>query len=308
MPKYRIYGFTLSSDIALPAIPEITGEADADVQIRAAPIAESAGFETSFRNWEAEPGRFFATFFETGRFRVSNGDTIEYDRVAEADDSQVVSILLGTCMAALLMQRGILPIHSCSVLTDKGAVLVMGMSGAGKSTMLGGLLSLGLPMVADDVTGLVYSDDGTPQALPAFPATRLWADSLKRLGHERDGLPQVRSDLAKYYRPVAEFHDRVTPIRAIVYLQATNAEKAEFARIDPALGVECLSRFIHRKNFIEGMKLRPWAFRTVADTVGQVPIFHLKRPAHWIDPSDLARRMIDGIEEAEAESAAQEPA
>nr|WP_161593755.1 hypothetical protein [Parerythrobacter lutipelagi] len=298
MPTYRIYGFILDSDIALPALPQVE-RSDADVTICAGDVPETAGLQTSFRNWEAEPGRFFAIFHETGRFLVTGGNTIRYHRFDTADDSQVVSVLLGTCMAALLMQRRIVPIHSCSVLTDKGAVLVMGMSGAGKSTMLGGLLSLGLPMMADDVTGLVLAGTGAPTAVPAFPATRLWKDSLDYLGHDSTDLPRVRSDMAKYYRSVPQFHDRPEPIRAITYLQASNRPDPQMGLLEPEKRVECVSRFIHRKNFIDGMQLRRWAFETVTKTVRHVPIFHLLRPSHRVEPSELAQMILHGIDQNE---------
>ena len=301
MPRYRLYGFTLQSDIALLALPQIVGgdPADADVEISAGPVPETVHMATSFRNWEAEPGCFLSTFHETGRFLVSDGRHIRYDRFDGADDSQVVSILLGTCMAALLMQRRILPVHSCSVRTERGAILVMGMSGAGKSTMLGGLLDLGLPMMADDVTGLIFDTDGRPTALPAFPATRLWADSLRRLGHDTEGLPRVRTDMAKYYRAIDYFHPDPVPIRAIVYLQPTNLEQAAFTELDPAKRVECLSRFVHRKNFLAGMELQRWAFQAAVETVRQVPMFHLMRPAHWVEPRELAEQVLGAIAQAE---------
>lgn len=294
VPNYRIYGFTVASDLPLPLLPQ-ADEGESEVIIASGPVPETENLRTQFRNWEAEPNRFIATFHETGRFLVSGGNRIIYQRFAHADDSQVISNLLGTCMAALLMQRRILPLHSCSVLTQKGAVLVMGVSGAGKSTMLGGLMALGLPMMADDVTGIVFREDGTPIAVPAFPATRLWQDSLEKLGHRTEGLPRVRTDLAKFYRWVEGFHAEAEPIRAIVYLKATNAAEPQFGPVEPAQRTECVARFVHRKNFLDGMDLRRWGFESAVAIVRQVPLFELARPSSWVEPADLARMLLDRV-------------
>lgn len=294
MANYRVYGFVIASDLPLPVLPRVE-EGEPDVVIAAGPVPESEGLRTQFRNWEAEPDRFIATFHETGRFLVSGGNRITYQRFDHADDSQVVSILLGTCMAALLMQRRILPLHSCSVRTDEGAVLVMGVSGAGKSTTLGGLMALGLPMMADDVTGIVFREDAKPMAVPAFPATRLWQDSLEKLGHRTAGLPRVRTDLAKFYRSVDGFHTEAEPIRAIVYLKATNAAAHRFQPIEPAKQVECVARFVHRKNFLDGMDLRRWGFESAVAIVRKVPLFELARPSGWVEPVDLAKTLLGGI-------------
>lgn len=294
MPNYKVYGVVVASDLPLPVLP-LAEDGEPDVVIAAGPVPETEGLRTQFRNWEAEPARFIATFHETGRFLVSGGNCITYQRFDHADDSQVVSVLLGTCMAALLMQRRILPLHSCSVHTEGGAVLVMGVSGAGKSTTLGGLMALGLPMMADDVTGIVVREDGAPIAVPAFPATRLWQDSLEKLGHGTAGLPRVRTDLAKFYRSVEGFHPEAAPIRAIVYLKATNASGHMFQPIEPARRVECVSRFVHRKNFLDGMGLRRWGFESAVAIVREVPLYELARPSGWVEPVDLARALLDGI-------------
>lgn len=267
--------------------------------IAAGPVAETEGLQTHFRNWEAEPDRFIATFHETGRFLVCDGKRITYQRFAHADDSQVVSYLLGTCMAALLMQRRILPLHSCCFHTDEGAVLVMGVSGAGKSTILGGLTALGLPMMADDVTGIAFREDGTPIAIPAFPATRLWQDSLEKLGYASADLPRVRTDLAKFYRAIDGFHSEMEPIRAVVYLKATNSAEPRFKAIDRAERTERVARFVHRKNFLVGMDLSRWGFECAVAIVRAVPLFELSRPSGWVAPPELARLLLEGIEAGE---------
>ena len=51
-------------------------------------------------------------------------------------ESDVRVFLLGSCIGALLHQRGILVLHAGAIHTDKGAVLFTGPWGIGKSTLL----------------------------------------------------------------------------------------------------------------------------------------------------------------------------
>lgn len=306
MPTYKAYGLTINSDITLPALEQLAAPdatSAADIVFEEGRVPVGAGGANKFRNWEAGPGRFMSHFFEVGRFLVTDGNSVLYHRETSADDTQIVSVLLGTCLGAALMQRRILPIHSCCVLTDKGAVLVMGRSGAGKSTTLGGLLELGLPMMADDVTGLTISDSGVPMAIPAFPSIRLWQDSLKTLGHTPQGLAKVRSDMEKFYLPSGTFHDRPEPIRGIAYISASNASELSCEGIAPAHKVESLSRFIFRKNFIDGMEMRRFAFQTVADAVNELPMVRIVRPAQAVPPRKIAETILRSLELIEAGNA-----
>lgn len=298
MHKYRAYGLVIESDIALPVPQEAEGEPD--LVIAEGAIADDTGGANRFRNWEAEPGRFLGHFPPTGSVLIVEGQRVTYRRNGDADDTYIVSILLGTCLAAALMQRRILPLHSCSVLTEKGVVLVMGPSGAGKSTTLGGLLELGLPMLADDVTGLVIGDDGLPVAIPGFPAMRLWQDTLATLGHDTAGLPRVRSDLAKFYLPVDNFHNRPAPICGAIFIAPGNGSQMEIASLDPHLRVPTLSRFIFRKNFIDGMELRRFAFETVGAAARSIPMLRVVRPVQPVAPRDVASAILDALDQCEA--------
>ena len=293
MPDYRAYGFSISSDLELPALQ--SAQTGADVTIRAGTVSAEGIGGMQFRNWEAMPGAFRIHFPEAGRVAVNSGREIIYDRRAGADDSQIASVLLGTGLAVVMMQRRRLPLHSCAVATPDGALLVMGKSGAGKSTMLTGLLELGFPMIADDLTGIDIAEDGAAMAVPGFPAVRLWPDSLALAGTSVQGLASVRSDIAKFYLPVPRFCDSPVPIRAIAYLSAHNGEDVRIRQMPAPHRIEALSRFIFRKNFLKGLGLQRFAFDTVAATVRRAELFEIHRPTNAVSPRKMAQRLIAAL-------------
>ena len=86
--------------------------------------------------------------------------------------------------AALLLQRGLLPLHGCAIEVDGGAAVFVGRSGCGKSTLAGALRQRGYRVLADDICVISFSAAGEPMVLAAFPQLKLWADALKNLGEE----------------------------------------------------------------------------------------------------------------------------
>lgn len=293
MYRYRAYGLNFSSDLALPVLLPAADKTDVVIKEGYVPDDIVKGME--FRSWVAKPGEFYIEFPRIGQIFVRDGCEIIYQRDPAADDSMLASTILGSAFAVILMQRGLVPLHSCAVLFEGQALLVMGKSGAGKSTLLGGLLAHGLSMMADDVTALAVTEDGPPLAYAGFPSARLWQDSLRLLGEPHDGLERVRSDTAKFYLPVEQFHEKPAPIRAIVHLSPNNGDELVIAELPLQQQVPSLSNFVFRKRFLAGLGLQQRAYRQIATTVGKVRMLKVVRPSRRIDPQLAAARLLDAL-------------
>lgn len=290
---YRHYGFTLRSDLALPHLLPGDPAAPVAVDIRLGPIADDRLAEAMhFRNWRAEPGEILFHAFGIGRLLIASGTSITVDREAGATDAALVSIILGTGISALLMQRRILPMHACSIASDSGAILVIGRSGAGKSTLLGGLMAAGCTMLADDVTGVTVDDAGAT-AIPAFPAMRLWTDSLSLLDRDDDDKIQVREDIEKYYVAVDRFRKDPMPVRAVVLLQSHSGTGVLTRPVLMGNRVEALARYVHRKKFLRGLGLQPWGFDAVVKLAGSIDMVAIGRPATGATPAGMADAVIE---------------
>lgn len=290
---YRHYGFALRSDLALPHLLPGDPAAPVDIDISLGPIADDRLAEAMhFRNWRAEPGEILFHAFGIGRLLIAGGTSIIVDREAGATDAALVSIILGTGISALLMQRRILPMHACSIASDRGAILVIGRSGAGKSTLLGGLMAAGCTMLADDVTGVTVDDAGAT-AIPAFPAMRLWADSLSLLDRDDDDKIQVREDIEKYYVAVGRFREDPMPVRAVVLLQSHSGTGVLTRPVLMGNRVEALARYVHRKKFLRGLGLQPWGFDAVVKLAGSVDMIAIGRPAAGATPAGMADAVIE---------------
>ena len=82
---------------------------------------------------------------------VKDGKHIGYRLKEGGNTGYAKTYLLGYGMAMLALQRGMPAIHCSAVAGEKGAVLIAGESGAGKSTVTCGLLERGYRLLADDM-------------------------------------------------------------------------------------------------------------------------------------------------------------
>ena len=101
-------------------------------------------------------------------------------------------LLLGMGLAAALHLKGVPVLHAASVQIGGFAVLFVGESGLGKSTLVGGLTQAGCPFVCDDLSALHVNTEGILVA-PGHPLLKLKRGTALALG-----IPE------KWLRPV--FH------------------------------------------------------------------------------------------------------
>ena len=294
MHHYRAYGLTIASELALPGMVECAG-IEPDVSIAQGPVDPDAVAGDSVRNWRAQPGRLLIELFGEGRILVEQGNRITFEREGTGEGIHLVATIMGTGLAAILLQRELLPLHACCVKTDKGAVLVMGKSGAGKSTTLTGLLEAGCTMMVDDVTAIEATDDGVLRAIPAFPSVRVWQDVLDRAGVDYSALDRVRPDMAKYYVPVERFHAQPEPLAGIIYMIAGNGSEANVEEVPSAERFAPLRRMVYRKAFLESFGLQAFAFRQVTALARDVTMVRFERPTTAIPPVDVARRALAAL-------------
>ena len=197
--QYHAFGLRITSAIELPELHPGDGPADVEILFRAPP-----------QLIEAEPGPWFSIAGDSVsmklggmRYVVSGGRSIVIEAAADTPPADVRVWLLGTVIAALLHQRGYLPVHANVVaLGEAGAAAFAGDSGAGKSTLAAWFESRGHRVLADDLCAIAPSGGGAPRLFEGIPRVKLWKDALAALGRTSTGLEKVASNLDKYHVPM----------------------------------------------------------------------------------------------------------
>lgn len=86
-------------------------------------------------------------------------------------------LLLDHVLPRLEACRGHLVLHAAAVGDDRGAILLAGQGGAGKSTLAASFWAAGYEVLSDDCLLLGPRADGF-EVIPSYPGLRLWPDSL----------------------------------------------------------------------------------------------------------------------------------
>jgi len=202
--------------------------------------------------------------------------------------------LLGTVLAILCYQRGLVPLHASAVEVPGGALLVSGRSGLGKSTLAAMLVERGHRLIADDVCVLELGAGDTPLIRPVLPRLKLWQDAAQAMAISTDGLEQVRDEALKFNLPVEESRFRSEPIRAahIVLLRPSRlSPEIAATKLTPLAAIEN-GQLFYRRRLAEALGGRALLFRARIAVGRSVPITELSRPDDLGALPALADRLL----------------
>ena len=189
------YGLRLRTDVPLTGFPCWPGviEGPPDIVLRQgevpkrleAPIWQNARLSLD------QTGTVLAAY--PGLFRVLALAGGREARIALLSTSAVSLIrieayLLANIAGVLLHQRAVLPLHASSIVIDGRAVVLVGNSGLGKSTLASAALRAGYRLLSDDITVIRLGKDGAPWALAGSPHLRLQDDAITATGVDPSGV------------------------------------------------------------------------------------------------------------------------
>jgi hypothetical protein len=243
--------------------------------------------------WQARHGTLLLRVPHVAAYRVTNGDTIEVCPIEGADPAAVDLYLYGAARAALLHQRGELPLHASALVPPNGdrAIALCGPSGAGKSTLALELCRRGWSLVADDTTRVQW-EDGKPMAWPSHRTVKLWNDTCDTFGIPVTGLRRVRDDMNKFYFDVPA-HPKPVLLGTIIELLTVEGGLRRVMPVTERMSL--LSKHAFRPLQIAALQVQAQHMQTVANIANACSIAQL-RGARQQTVSSLA----DCVEEASA--------
>ena len=192
-PAYRVFGLKLRSVISLPELARADGGEADDVVLTLGDVKREP--DEGPQNVRIEAGL-------GGRYRVRNGNQIVADLAESRSEAEARLVILGSVLAVLSCQRGLLPLHAATVKIDGAAFTFMGPSGVGKSTLVAGLLAQGHQILGDDLCVIGFVAGMGPVVWPGVPRIKLWADSVDVLGLEGGRLRPLADGAAKLNLPI----------------------------------------------------------------------------------------------------------
>lgn len=292
---YRLFGLTIQSELQLPIQPLHTS-ASADVSITRGPV--SATLEDSSvrrRQFDAADDTLLYRWEGRARMLVRQGQTIRIESTG-ADESQLRQMVLGTGMAALLAQRGLVALHASAIWTQSGAVVCVGKRAAGKSTLAAAFAQLGVTVLADDISGVLVVDD-VAWCVPGVPYVRLGSHSVAQLRIAADQPMSGETAPRKmaWVPATAEGVGTIdgAPIRQLIALRAAAISGASYETLPAAARLAWLHRHTRRREISRLMGDRARRMATYL-RLAQTPMLAVQRPLDQ-SPLDLARVLADRL-------------
>lgn len=278
---YALFGLRVASDLTLPELAPWGGdERRPDVEIRLGKVPDRLGdlvhSEPLFQLSADGTCRF--ALKSVGAYMVEGGRRITIEPYTDIDAPDLRAFLLGSNLAFLCHQRGLLPLHAACVKIGGKAIILAGDSGVGKSTLAAAFLRRGFPILADDITVVDTAAPGGAVVLPSFPRVKLWRDALDGLGLPAEGLDLCRRGIEKYQFPVDHlFQTSPLDLEAVYHLRFVQQPRC--AGITPLRGGAAISAFmadVYRERTACRMGKRPHLMRA-AMQLASVPRFRLTR-------------------------------
>jgi len=303
--QYEAYGLRWLSHIPMPELQTVQSgtdvdESHVDVHIQLGDLTSVWDeWNVGSDNFVARNGSLFFRIEDTGLFLMEQGRRIVISPVPGADDKKIRLFILGTCMAVIMMQRGILPLHGSAVVIDGWAYAFVGHSGAGKSTLSAALASRGYPLLTDDVVALTWDAGGRAIVSPGYPQQKLWQPSLDGFGMKEQDYATVHAEITKYAIPVQHyFHEMAVPLAGVFELAPQPEEDHTSVQLLEVTGLErlhLLCSHTFRGGLVARQGLAQWLFETVSRLSASVEIGRLVRTGAEFTAFEMVDRITDHI-------------
>jgi len=224
---YAVYGLRIRSAWPLP-YPSSLADGIGEVSLVQ---ADKALFEEALQNrklpetsapWVSavlHDGSTYLRWSGIFEFLIAPDGRWVHCRPLTSSASEAFHTHLGPSLSFALINLGVEPLHSTTVVIDDGAVALMGDCGYGKSSLGAAFLKRGHRLLTDDLL-VVRAEGSSFVAYPGAPRVKLFPELAREvLGEEVEGL-RLPALTPKMIIPLdgAQASHTVTPLKAIYVL------------------------------------------------------------------------------------------
>jgi hypothetical protein len=278
--SYRIGPFLYVTDLLLPELPlgkPEPSERIVKIRLGEVPRRLSAPLAVA-ESYEANETEFLLRLTGVATYYVRDGAEIVIDCEGGAPELDVRSYLMGNLFAVLCHQRGLLPLHASAIATSRGAVAFLGVSGAGKSSMVAFLSRRGHRVLADDICLI---DPAAPQdrrVLPVAPWLKLWSTTLDAMGETSHGLPRIFSDDEKYRYALQQAEEPTRLTELILLGRAESQTEVSFERLTPAHALHAMLELTYQSWLVRAIGQTERYFLRCGEALEGARVTRMRRP------------------------------
>jgi hypothetical protein len=285
------------------------------VEIQRASVPEQLDNPThSGYKFQATEGQLLIQTHRIGRILVSYGTTMQIQPGTDTSPAELSGLALGWGMAALLHQRGLLPIHGATLVKDGQAFTITAPNGVGKSLLSMTMLRRGYQLLDDNTSVIDIGHHGSqmpqepkvprPLVHPGTDRVKLWQDTLDRLQLDSHGLDPVLNKSGKFFWTVGEDQRarRAAPLKQI-YALVPNSPQLTVQRLQGPPALEALRQAVYKLDYRQAVGRPAQLMRDIFKLGQQVQVIQIQIP----DPRPSPEALADLIEHYRNESNHESP-
>lgn len=293
MTSIKPFGLRIQSEIELPGCAYTDSNPDVIIGLGKVP-KNLHNPKLTLACTQVSPNQFLLSLDNVARYLVENGNSITIEPVVGVGEEEIRLFLMSSVWSALLLQRGILPLHGSCISVKDRAIVIGGYSGNGKSTLAAALMQAGYPLIADELCGVIVSENSLPFILPGFPQVLLWTDSLQKLGIESHGLSRVRPNMEKYALNSgnSQMIERV-PFEQLYILSVINTPTYQVVPLKGISKVSAIVDSTYRVQHVGGLGLNVLHFKQCTDIAKNIKVKNIERPTYPFDIPALVRLITE---------------
>jgi energy-coupling factor transporter ATP-binding protein EcfA2 len=295
MFKYRVYGLNVHSNQQLDCYPHNFDIADIIIEFTDSENGARryvdqiiGGDECTEIGTEDGLGKFFFCGDKHIAVYYQNEDYLK---------RYLIHVLFGFGFSYLLRRRKVFFLHGSGVIIDGSAVIIVGKSESGKSTLAACLVKQNGRIISDDTTRLEL-DAETPYIYPSYPLRRLYRNTIEHLGLSMEGASEIISRDNKFaFMDDGQnvFLNREAPVKAIVRIAPADTNEVCLVREDVKQSITIICRNVYNYQLISRSEFAGDYMAFALDVCDRIPVYTLSRPTGSITVEEQAKTILKEI-------------
>jgi hypothetical protein len=230
-------------------------------------------------NWQVSQNEFAMQVEGVGDFYTRDGIYVEFSPVEGADPEWVKLFLNSRVMVALLHQRKVLNFHASSFIDKGRGIMILGETGAGKSSLTASFTINGVGFLSDDLTPVIFRK-AKPYIWPLYRAIKLSEDTIEQLNIGPQNLTEAEAGTGKQYLRVSHAEVEDFPLHSVFKIEIAGINTPEFYEPAPAEKFSLLRSEICSWEMLAGMPGTEAEYlQQLLQIVEQVNMIRVVRPA-----------------------------
>lgn len=246
-------------------------------QCLSAPIVDNPAY--TGENIQVSQKEFATQVEGVGSFYAREGSEVIFSTLPGADPEWVKLYLNGQVLVALLHQRGIINFHASSFIHSDRGIMILGETGAGKSSITASFALNGGGFLSDDLTPVIFRD-AKPHIWTLNREIKLRENTVRQLKLSRNDLRDAEAGTGKLYMKAKDSVVADFTLDAVLKIEIGDTAVPEFHTLSSAEKFSLLRSEICSWEILAGMQETEAAYlQQLVEIIRQVRFVKVVRPA-----------------------------